>query len=62
MSKRKAVVCTILYALVVVSLLIGSMFIKSHINGISLYQLITCAIGNMCIGVSIMKFYEWLIK
>ena len=61
MKKLKAVICTILYVIVITVILTASWFIKSHMNGISLYQLIMCAIGNMWVGTSIMKFYEWLI-
>lgn len=62
MRKKKAVVCTILYAIVITVVLTASFFIKSAVNGISLYQLIVSAIGNMWIGNSVAKFYEWLRK
>ena len=62
MSKKKAVVCTILYAIVITVVLTASFFIKSAVNGISLYQLIMSVIGNMWIGNSVVKFYEWLRK
>lgn len=62
MSKKKAVVCTILYVIVITVVLTVSWFVKSHVNGISLYQLIMCTIGSMWIGTSVMKFYEWLRK
>ena len=62
MDRRKATICTILYAIVITSILIGSCFIKSHMNGISLHQIIVSAIGNMWISASVGKFYDWLRK
>ena len=62
MRKKKAVVCTILYAIVITVVLTASFFIKSAVNGISLYQLIVSMIGNMWIGNSVAKFYELLRK
>lgn len=62
MNKKKAVVCTILYVIVITVILTASFFIKSTIIEISLYQLIVNVIGNMCIANSVPKFYEWLRK
>ena len=62
MRKKKAVVCTILYAIVITVVLTASFFIKSAVNGISLYQLIVSMIGSMWLGNSVVKFYEWLRK
>lgn len=62
MSKKKAVVCTILYAIVIIVVSTASLFIKSPVNGISLYQLIVSMIGSMWLGNSVVKFYEWLRK
>ena len=62
MSKKKAVVCTILYVIVIIVVSTASLFIKSPVNGISLYQLIVSMIGSMWLGNSVVKFYEWLRK
>ena len=62
MRKWKAIICTILYVIVITVVLTASLFVKSHVNGISLYQLIMCTIGGLWIGNSVMKFYEWLRK
>ena len=62
MNKRKAIICTVLYTIVLTAVLIASWFIKSHMNGISLYQMIVSAIGNMWIGSTVGKFYNWLRK
>lgn len=62
MSKKKAIICTVLYAIVLVVLLTVSFFIKNNEYGISLYQLITGMIANSWLGCSVGKFYEWLLK
>ena len=62
MSKKKAVVCTILYVIVITVVLTASFFIKNSATGTSLYQLIVSMIGNMWICNSVAKFYEWLRK
>lgn len=62
MSKNKAIVCTVLYAIVLVVSLIASFFIKNNAYGISLYQIITGMIANAWLGCSVEKFYKWLLK
>ena len=61
MSKNKAVVCTILFAVILIGLSFGSTMIENA-YGISLYALISSWTCWFCIGRSIIKFYEWLIK
>lgn len=61
MEKKKAIVCTALYSVVIVSALTGSVFIKNEELGIGLYQLIMYAIANVCIANSIKKFYDWMM-
>ena len=62
MSKKKAIICTILYTIVLVVLLTASFFIKNNEYGISLYQIITGVIANAWLGCSVEKFYKWLLK
>lgn len=62
MSKKKAFICATLYLIVLVGVLTASHFIKNDDYGISLYQIIMCAVGNMWFGFSVSKFYNWLIK
>ena len=62
MGKKKAVICTILYVLILTIILTASFFVKSELNGITLYQLIVSVIGNMWLGNSVVKFYEWLMR
>ena len=60
-SKKKAIVCTVLYVAVIVGLLTCSYFIRNEKFGISLYQIIMYAIANICIGNSISRFYDWMM-
>jgi zinc transporter ZupT len=62
MSKKKAILCTVLYAIVLVVALTVAFFIKSDVTGISLYQLVMNVIANAWIGCSVDKFYRWLLK
>lgn len=62
MSKKKAIVCTILYIVVVLLLLTLSNYIRNDNLGISLYQLIMYAIAGVSISISVEKFYNWLIQ
>lgn len=60
-SKKKAIVCTVLYTTVIIGLLTCSFFIRNEKLGIGLYQLIMYAIANICIGNSILRFYDWMM-
>lgn len=62
MNKKKAIICTILYAVVLVGVLTASLFIKNEEYGISLYQIVAYAIANAWFGCTIEKFYNWLTK
>ena len=62
MNKRKAIICTILYIIVVTVALTALRFAESPINGINLYQLVMCVIGSIWVCASVIKFYEWLVK
>lgn len=62
MDKKKAIICTLLYVIVITIVLTVSWFVKSEVIGINLHQLILCMIGSMWLGSSVMKFYEWLRK
>lgn len=60
-NKKKAIVCTVLYTIVIVGALVGSAFIKNETIGISLYQIIMYAIAYVCIGNSVLRFYDWMM-
>lgn len=62
MSKKKAIVCTVLYVVMLVGVLTASFFIKNDEYGISLYQIIVGVIANSWLGCSVEKFYKWLTK
>lgn len=62
MDKKKAVICTILYVIVISVIMTVSWFVRNEELGISLYQLIVGIIANMYLGNSVVKFYEWLTK
>lgn len=59
MDKKKAIICTILYVVVLIGIMAGSLMIKNE-YGISLYNIITGVIANIWIGCSVEKFYKWL--
>ena len=53
MRKQQAVICTILFAIVIVIVLTTSFYIKNDEYGISLYQLIMNMIANSAITFNI---------
>lgn len=59
MNKFKAIICTILYAVVLIVALIVAHSING-VCGINLYQLIMNAIANAWLGYSVVKFYTWI--
>lgn len=60
MDKKKAVICTALYVVVLTVVLTVSSFVKNEEIGIDLYNLIIYAIAYMSIGDSVTRFYNWL--
>ena len=60
MSKKKAIVCTVLYVFVLVVIFTVAFFIKSEEYGLSLYQLIMYSLAYTYISEHIKKFYIWL--
>ena len=59
MSKKKAKVCTILFAVVGIALFISSMFIKNK-YGNSLFNVISPCICGLWFRGCTEKFYNWL--
>jgi hypothetical protein len=59
MDKKKAITCTILFAVVLFGLMLGSTMIKNH-WGDSLYSLISSCFCWVWIGERIVKFYDWM--
>lgn len=61
MIKKKAIICTILFAIILIGSYIGTIFIKSNF-GFSLYEIVTPSICSFWIAERIKKFYYWLIE
>lgn len=61
MSNTKAVICTILFFIVVWGLLIATAFVKLPC-GFSLYFWIMAGLAGMWVGDRILDFYRWLRK
>lgn len=62
MNKKKAVICTILFAIIVVGIGIALMFMKPYKSEISLFHAFCPMIVGRWIGELIAKFYDWLRK
>lgn len=60
MNKKKSIVCTTLFAIIIISVYVSTMFIKSHF-GFSLYEVVAPIICGLWIGERIKKFYSWLM-
>jgi hypothetical protein len=61
MDKKKAVICTILFSIVMLALYVSLFFIKNK-SGVGLWQPMTCCITGLWMGERITKFYNWLTK
>ena len=59
MDKKKVIVCTSMFAVIIVGAFIGSIFIKT-VFGFSLYDIVSPVICAMWLGRCTRKFYEWL--
>ena len=62
MNKKKAVICTILFAIIVISVTIALMLVKPYGGEISLFHAFSPAIVGAWIADRIKKFYKWLTK
>lgn len=62
MSKKKAVICTILFAIVLISVMACSFSIKIYDGSISLFSLISAFITGRWFADNIEEFYKWLTK
>ena len=60
MNKRKAIICTLLFAVVLIGTIIGTMFIESKY--INLYELLANYAVMVWAYNQIGKFYNWLVK
>lgn len=60
MDKKKAIICTILFSIVVCSIFLISVFIELEFINKSLFHIFCPFIAGDWIGKQILKFYEWL--
>ena len=62
MENKKAIVCTVLLTIVMISVLIVAYFIEGEKTGINLHCLLMYTFGIWWLGERIEKFYKWLIN
>lgn len=62
MEKKKAVICTILFAIIVITITIVLMIIKPYGGEISLFHAFSPTIVGFWIVDRIEGFYKWLTK
>ena len=60
MEKKKTIVCTIIFAILLIAVMIGSFCIESEDGRINLGLLFGCLSYGWYIGTRIEKFYKWL--
>ena len=60
MSKKKAIICTILFGIVILAIATATLFIKG--NEFTLFEIISPSICGVWCGERIGKFYDWLTK
>ncbi len=61
MEKKKAVICTILFAIVIVVIAICSLMIRSEDGSLSLFTLLSYTITGGWLSDCVHKFYKWLM-
>lgn len=57
----KAIACALLSILTIAAATVLSMSVKTC-HGLTLYQILTGVIANLCIGDWIYKLYKWIAK
>ena len=62
MDKKKAIVCTILFAIIIIGVTTAMIFIKPHGSEISLLHVFSPFFVGLWIGDIIEKFYKWISK
>ena len=61
MSKKKAIVCTTLFTIVMLGIYASTFFIKSHF-GFKLFDIVAPVICANWMADKMKKFYNWLIN
>lgn len=62
MNKKKAVICTIMFAIIFFAVIISTLFIKTYDEEFRLFYLIGGMTTSMWMGDCTKKFYNWLIN
>ena len=60
MNKKKAVVCTILFVIIIMGIYIVALSIKPFNNELSLFHIFSPCIFGLWLSGIIKKFYKWL--
>lgn len=61
MDKKKAIICTILFSVIVMAIFIASVLIENK-YGDTPYDILSPCIVGVWMGGKITAFYNWLIK
>lgn len=61
MNNKKAVICTVLFAVVLIGISLGSIFVKIY-SDVSLYDTIINSVFMLWICSQIKNFYNWLLE
>jgi hypothetical protein len=62
MNKKKALVCTIIFAIVIIGIFTACVFVKPHDSELSFFYIFSPVIVWHWVGERIGMFYKWLIK
>lgn len=62
MTRKKAVICTIMFSIIIIGVAIALLLIKPHGSEMSLLHAFSPIIVGRWLGEQVGKFYDWLIK
>lgn len=62
MDKKKAIICTILFAILTIGVATALFFVKPYDSEISFFHIFSPVIVGWWLGERIGKFYDWLTK
>ena len=60
MNKNKAIICTILFTIVLITIVICSALIRTEDGAFSLFTALTYIITGLWLANCVEKFYKWL--
>lgn len=61
MDKKKAVICTILFGVIMIAMF-GATFYIENDNSLTLFEFLSPTICGLWVGERVGKFYKWLTK